>query len=292
MAGIGKYKGVGEFDMELPSPTTMMGMGGGGGKDSSKDINNNMIDDDKEPKGKEKVSDPSKREESNIAKMTYAPFKMKAAAFGNSPMLKNFGLGSSPTKQVGSSSFEQASQAAMEASMNKIKSQQAAVTSGVGDTSAIGDTTAPVSTDPVEQAKDANASVEAPTPEANAQKIDQLAMELEQTVNKNAKNKQSHALGTGKPLLAQGTGSKTAVAGGGGGVSKWFSDIRLKEKIQRTGTSHSGIPIYEFNYIGDNSRYSGAMAQDLLNTDAVSMHESGYYIVNYKNIDVDMHLIN
>ena len=72
------------------------------------------------------------------------------------------------------------------------------------------------------------------------------------------------------------------------------SDIRLKEKIQRTGASPSGIPIYEFNYIGDSNRYSGAMAQDLLemNIDAVSMDESGYYKVNYNNIDVDMHLIN
>jgi len=80
--------------------------------------------------------------------------------------------------------------------------------------------------------------------------------------------------------------------GGGGAFGNLFSDIRLKEKIQRTGTSPSGIPIYEFNYIGDNNRYSGAMAQDLLSTDAVSMHESGYYTVNYNNIDVDMHLIN
>ena len=70
-----------------------------------------------------------------------------------------------------------------------------------------------------------------------------------------------------------------------------FSDIRLKENIKKTGVSPSGIPIYEFNYIGDNNRYSGAMAQDLLDTDAVSMHDSGYYIVNYNNIDVDMHLI-
>ena len=71
----------------------------------------------------------------------------------------------------------------------------------------------------------------------------------------------------------------------------FFSDIRLKENIKKTGVSPSGIPTYEFNYIGDNNRYSGAMAQDLLDTDAVSMHDSGYYIVNYNNIDVDMHLI-
>ena len=72
------------------------------------------------------------------------------------------------------------------------------------------------------------------------------------------------------------------------------SDMRAKEKIERTGKSPSGIPIYEFNYIGGSNRYSGAMAQDLLemNIDAVSLSEDGYYKVNYNNIDVDMRLIN
>ena len=82
--------------------------------------------------------------------------------------------------------------------------------------------------------------------------------------------------------------------GFGGGISSMFSDIRLKENIDRVGISESGIPIYEFNYIGDNNRYSGAMAQDLIemDIDAVSMDDSGFYKVNYNNIDVDMHLIN
>tara|TARA_R100001082_G_scaffold62640_2_gene35130 strand:- start:54 stop:689 length:636 start_codon:yes stop_codon:yes gene_type:complete len=73
-----------------------------------------------------------------------------------------------------------------------------------------------------------------------------------------------------------------------------LSDIRAKEKIEKTGISPSGIPIYEFNYIGSEARYSGTMAQDLLKmgVDAVSMHEDGYYRVNYNNIDVDMRQIN
>jgi len=79
-----------------------------------------------------------------------------------------------------------------------------------------------------------------------------------------------------------------------GMIGGLFSDIRLKEKIERAGVSPSGIPIYEFNYIGSNNRYSGAMAQDLLeiNPDAVMMDTSGYYKVNYDNIDVDMRQIN
>jgi len=76
--------------------------------------------------------------------------------------------------------------------------------------------------------------------------------------------------------------------GGAGNISNLFSDIRLKENIDRVGSSKSGIPIYEFNYIGDNNRYSGAMAQDLLGTNAVSVHESGFYMVDYNSIDIDM----
>ena len=79
--------------------------------------------------------------------------------------------------------------------------------------------------------------------------------------------------------------------GGGGGFGGMWSDVRLKENIKRTGESPSGIPIYEFNYIGDNARYSGAMAQDLLDTNSVSMHESGFYTVDYDSIDVDMKLL-
>jgi len=95
------------------------------------------------------------------------------------------------------------------------------------------------------------------------------------------------------PWMAQG-GVGNAATAASNAATTMFSDIRLKEKIQKTGKSPSGIPIYEFNYIGGNSRYSGAMAQDLLSMgiDAVSVHESGYYQVNYNNIDVDMHQIN
>tara|TARA_Y100001963_G_C6606720_1_gene365101 strand:- start:189 stop:686 length:498 start_codon:yes stop_codon:yes gene_type:complete len=76
-------------------------------------------------------------------------------------------------------------------------------------------------------------------------------------------------------------------------VASVASDIRLKENIEKTGVSPSGIPIYEFNYIGQNDRYSGTMAQDLLKMgiDAVIEDESGYYKVNYNNIDINMYKI-
>tara|TARA_R110002096_G_scaffold409153_1_gene608461 strand:+ start:536 stop:1306 length:771 start_codon:yes stop_codon:yes gene_type:complete len=94
--------------------------------------------------------------------------------------------------------------------------------------------------------------------------------------------------------LAKDPKETTFAEKGRAAVGMFGSDIRLKEKIKKTGKSPSGIPIYEFNYIGGSNRYSGAMAQDLLemNIDAVSLGEDGYYRVNYNNIDVDMRQIN
>ena len=69
------------------------------------------------------------------------------------------------------------------------------------------------------------------------------------------------------------------------------SDIRLKENINKTGVSESGIPIYTFNYKGEDKLWSGTMAQDLLNIgreDAVTVMDNGYYAVYYDMIDVDM----
>jgi len=68
------------------------------------------------------------------------------------------------------------------------------------------------------------------------------------------------------------------------------SDINLKHNIINIGNSPSGIPIYEFSYIGESDRYIGAMAQDLINlgrNDAVTKMDNGYYGVYYDKIDID-----
>ena len=97
--------------------------------------------------------------------------------------------------------------------------------------------------------------------------------------------------GKDKMKNMMGGNSMWGGANSSGGFGNMLSDIRLKENITRTGTSKSGIPTYEFNYIGDNNRWSGAMAQDLLNTEHVTIHESGFYMVDYNNIDVEMKLV-
>jgi len=74
------------------------------------------------------------------------------------------------------------------------------------------------------------------------------------------------------------------------GVGKIFSDRRLKENIVKIKYSDSGIPIYHFNYIGEEQTWSGAMAQDLLELgkEKAVGNKNGYYTVDYNLIDINM----
>lgn len=70
------------------------------------------------------------------------------------------------------------------------------------------------------------------------------------------------------------------------------SDIRIKENINHTGFSESGIPTYTWVYKADPNKktHSGTMAQDLLEMgkkEAVIRTISGFYAVDYSKIDVD-----
>lgn len=61
-----------------------------------------------------------------------------------------------------------------------------------------------------------------------------------------------------------------------------FSDVRLKENIERVG-EYGPIGVYEFNYLWSPERVRGLMAQEVLEhiPHAVTAHESGYLMVNY-----------
>lgn len=79
--------------------------------------------------------------------------------------------------------------------------------------------------------------------------------------------------------------------GGGDTGGGWDnSDRRLKTQVHRIGTSPSGIPVYAFRYIWGGPLFIGTMAQDLLLTrpDAVIQTASGYYMVSYEKLDIDM----
>ena len=72
------------------------------------------------------------------------------------------------------------------------------------------------------------------------------------------------------------------------------SDIRLKEDVQRVGTTVFGLPLYHFKYIGAPETYEGVMAQDVLQVmpGAVSLGADGYYRVNYGALGTSMRQVS
>jgi|TARA_R100000501_G_C2603584_1_gene99999 hypothetical protein len=85
-----------------------------------------------------------------------------------------------------------------------------------------------------------------------------------------------------------GAGIGTAVQ-----VGTAVSDRRLKENIDYIGDSPSGIKIYEFNYVDKDTRYRGAIANELADShpSAVSKNKDGYYMLDYSKIDVDFEIV-
>ena len=84
-----------------------------------------------------------------------------------------------------------------------------------------------------------------------------------------------------RPLTALGPS-----VGDDGGAS----DLRLKEEVQRVGTTVFGLPLYRFKYLGRSETYEGVMAQEVLQVmpDAVSRGADGYYRVNYSALGTSM----
>ena len=73
------------------------------------------------------------------------------------------------------------------------------------------------------------------------------------------------------------------------GWSPLASDKRLKENIKQVGVSPQGYKIYEFNYIGGDVRFRGAMAQDVLQKNPMAVGiDQNYLTVDYRKIDVAM----
>ena len=107
--------------------------------------------------------------------------------------------------------------------------------------------------------------------------------------NKTAQQKANLAANRKKAKsLALKRKSNTRPKGAYGGAS----DIRLKENISEVGLSKLGYKIYEFNYKNDDTRYRGAMAQDVITKlpKAISLQD-GYLYVNYDMIDINMEAI-
>ena len=79
----------------------------------------------------------------------------------------------------------------------------------------------------------------------------------------------------------------------GYGITTWqSSDIRVKENIEQVGVSPQGYKIYEFNYIGGDVRFRGAMAQDVLKKNPMAVGiDQNYLTVDYSKIDVAMEVV-
>lgn len=84
-------------------------------------------------------------------------------------------------------------------------------------------------------------------------------------------------------------GGLFGLAGTGvGGVMKYginpmaWSDRRLKNDIERVGTTNYGLPLYEYTINGERQR--GVMADEVLKVmpEAVKMQPNGFYMVNYR----------
>ena len=71
-----------------------------------------------------------------------------------------------------------------------------------------------------------------------------------------------------------------------------ISDKRLKENIKQVGVSPQGYKIYEFNYIGGDVRFRGAMAQDVLQKNPMAVGiDQNHLTVDYRKIDVAMEVV-
>jgi hypothetical protein len=70
-----------------------------------------------------------------------------------------------------------------------------------------------------------------------------------------------------------------------GAAGSFFSDVRLKENIERIGTADAGYGIYRYNYKGDDKPQIGVLAQEVEQVKPEAVGESqGYKTVNYRMI--------
>lgn len=81
-------------------------------------------------------------------------------------------------------------------------------------------------------------------------------------------------------------GNIASTAGTIASIAGLFSDKELKENIELIGES-KGFPLYEFNYIGNDKRYRGVMAQDVIKIrpDAIG-HRDGFMTVDYEKLGI------
>ena len=78
---------------------------------------------------------------------------------------------------------------------------------------------------------------------------------------------------------------------GATGASFFASDAQMKENIKPVGTKN-GLNIYEFNYLGQPTRWRGVIAQEVMKTRPDAVRErNGVLSVNYDALGIAMELV-
>lgn len=117
-----------------------------------------------------------------------------------------------------------------------------------------------------------------------------------QAANAQARQKLGIPAAFGAPVMLPPTdyfGGFLQIASTGASiVSAFKSDKKLKENIKQVGVSPQGYKIYEFNYIGGDVRFRGAMAQDVIQKNPMAVGiDQNYLTVDYSKIDVAMEVV-
>ncbi len=116
-----------------------------------------------------------------------------------------------------------------------------------------------------------------------------------QAMNASAREKLGIPAAYGAPVMLPPTDRFTGflnIASSIASIAGAFSDKKLKENIEEVGVSPQGYKIYEFNYVGGDVRFRGAMAQDVLKKNPMAVGiDQNYLTVDYRKIDVALEVV-
>ena len=119
-----------------------------------------------------------------------------------------------------------------------------------------------------------------------------------QAMNASAREKLGIPAAYGAPVMMPPTDRLTgalSIASSVASIAGLFitpSDRKLKENIKQVGVSPQGYKIYEFNYIGGDVRFRGAMAQDVIQKNPMAVGiDQNYLTVDYSKIDIAMEVV-
>lgn len=96
------------------------------------------------------------------------------------------------------------------------------------------------------------------------------------------------------PLLLLAAVIAVAASGSDDEVVAAPSDLRLKEDVVRVGTTHLGLPLYHYRYIGMEGVWEGVMAQEVevMHPGAIRPLPMGYKAVDYAKLGLSLRRVH